>query len=68
MCPQAAAGPVEFPDDERISGPKRFQAPEQGRALDRGHRDVLEDGGTPGVLQRGKLHRAVVWSPVEMRA
>src|SRR5215831_2249568 len=38
---QAAASPVEFPDDEGVTGPKFFQAIAQDRAVATGSRALL---------------------------
>jgi hypothetical protein len=59
---QAAAEPVEFPDNEGIAWAERFEATDEGRALGGRAREalVLENRFASGFLQRRKLQSGVL--------
>src|SRR5664279_3244719 len=59
---QAAAQPVELPHYERVAFLQRFEATEQGRALDanRAGEFVFKKFGASGLLERRYLHGGVL--------
>ena len=60
---QAAAKPVELPDNQRVAGLQLVQATEQGRALGRcaGQPVIAEDVTASGVPQRRELQGFGRW-------